>query len=154
CIIDVEKPKECDGFSYCHLYVNPIDGKATPYFAEDKKSRLVYKDFKTLLQKESRCELMASNYLRLEREEKEKLPSIQYSEQLAEWEGDECIYDEGSYPYEISCIIKSLQYCTEKNIVRLWNEELLDNDFINRIISANQIEDINEDKRIIDIDDV
>ena len=44
-----------------------------------------------------------------------------------------------------------MQYCIEKNIVRLWNEDLLDNDFINRIISANQIEDINEDKRIIDI---
>lgn len=154
CIIDVEKPKECDGFSYCHLYVNPIDGKVTPYFAWDVTSRIVYKDFKTLLQKQSRCELMASNYLRLEREGKEKFPSIQYSEQLAEWEGDECIYDEGSYLYKISRIIKNLQYCTEKNIVRLWNEELLDNDFINRIISANQIEDINEDKRIIDIDDV
>ena len=37
CIVDVERPNELEGFSYCHLFVNPIDGKVTPYFAYDVK---------------------------------------------------------------------------------------------------------------------
>ena len=65
CIVDVERPNELEGFSYCHLFVNPIDGKVTPYFAYDVKSRIVYKDFKALLQAHDSCKLMANNYLRL-----------------------------------------------------------------------------------------
>ena len=66
CIVDVEMPNEV-GFSYCHLFVNPIDGKVTPYFAYDVKSRIVYKDLKALLQEHDSCKLMANNYLRIEK---------------------------------------------------------------------------------------
>ena len=150
CIVDVERPNELEGFSYCHLFVNPIDGKVTPYFAYDVKSRIVYKDFKALLQAHDSCKLMANNYLRLEKESVHNLPTIQYSGQMEEWENEDSMYDEGGYLYKISRIIKSLQYCAEKNIVRLWNEELLNYDFVNRIKQSNQIDEIVDDRLMID----
>ena len=154
CIVDVERPNELEGFSYCHLFVNPIDGKVTPYFAYDVKSRIVYKDFKTLLQEHDSCKLMANDYLRIEKEAVQNLPIIQYSGQLETWENEDSIYDEGSYLYKISRIIKSLQYCTEKNIVRLWNEELLNYDFVTRIKQANQIGEFVDDRLMIGEKDV
>jgi len=141
---------ELEGFSYCHLFVNPIDGKVTPYFAYDVKSRIVYKDFKALLQAHDSCKLMANNYLRLEKESVHNLPTIQYSGQMEEWENEDSMYDEGGYLYKISRIIKSLQYCAEKNIVRLWNEELLNYDFVNRIKQSNKIDEIVDDRLMID----
>lgn len=150
CIVDVERPNELEGFSYCHLFVNPIDGKVTPYFAYDVKSRIVYKDFKALLQAHDSCKLMANNYLRLEKESVHNLPTIQYSGQMEEWENEDSMYDEGGYLYKISRIIKSLQYCAEKNIVRLWNEELLNYDFVNRIKQSNKIDEIVDDRLMID----
>lgn len=141
CIVDVEKANEAEGFSYCHLFVNPIDGKVTPYFAYDTKSRIVYKDFKTLLQAHASCKLMANNYLQLEKESKESILDVRFSEQIEEWEKEDSKYNEGSYLYKISRIIKSLQYCTDKNIVRLWNEELLNYEFIDHINQANKIEE-------------
>lgn len=154
CIVDVEKPNELEGFSYCHLFVNPIDGKVTPYFAKNIKSRVIYKDLKGLLQAHDSCKLIAKNYLQFERVLTKNLPDIQYSEQMGEWGIEKFMYDEGSYLYKISRIIKSLQYCTEKNIVRLWNEELLNYDFVTHIKQATQIKQIANDKLIIDVDNI
>ena len=93
---------------------------------------------------------MANNYLRIEKEAANNLPIVQYSGQMEEWENEDAMYDEGSYLYKISRIIKSLQYCTEKTIVRLWNEELLNYDFVNRIKQSNQIDEIVDDRLMID----
>lgn len=35
CIIDVDRPQKENEYSYCHLFVNPLDGKVTPYYAND-----------------------------------------------------------------------------------------------------------------------
>ncbi|MCC8155195.1 MAG: hypothetical protein LIP01_13990, partial [Tannerellaceae bacterium] len=150
CIVDVERPDELEGFSYCHLFINPIDGKVTPYFAYDVKSRIVYKDFKTLLQAQNCCRLLENNYLRLEQEAPNNLPIVRYSETVGGWDGDGCIYDEESQIYGISRIIKSLQYCTEKNVVRLWNEDLLNYDFVNRIKHSNRINEVINDRLMMD----
>jgi hypothetical protein len=37
-----------------------------------------------------------------------------------------------------------------KNIVRLWNEELLNYDFVNRIKQSNKIDEIVDDRLMID----
>ena len=97
---------------------------------------------------------MANNYLRIEKEAVQNLPIIQYSGRLETWENEDSIYDKGSYLYKISRIIKSLQYCTEKNIVRLWNEELLNYDFVTRIKQTNQIGEFVDDRLMIDEKDV
>lgn len=150
CIVDIEKPDEWEGFSYCHLFVNPTDGTVTPYYANDIKSRMIYKDFKTLLQSQNKCERLLDNYLQIEKETRVELPLAQYTGELEEWENVNYIYDEGNYLYKISRIIKSLQYCTEKKIIRLWNEELLNYAFVHRITNTSQIEELIDDRLIID----
>ncbi|MCB2361988.1 DUF4116 domain-containing protein [Clostridium estertheticum] len=152
CIVDVEKPGNFELYSYCHLFVNPIDGKVTPYFTYDVKSRFVYKDFKALLESQESCKLLIDNYTRHEKELSLNMPALQYSSQLKEWEDESSMYDEGSYLYKISRIIKSLQYVAEKSIVRIWNEEMLNNDFVNHIKEANRIEDMINDTLIVEID--
>ncbi|WP_159430667.1 hypothetical protein [Anaerotignum propionicum] len=151
CIVDVDKPGIFESYSYCHLFVNPIDGRITPYFAYDVSSRIVYNDFKALLKSQKSCKLLQDNYKRREKELSLNMPALQYSSQLEEWGYESSMYDEGSYLYKISRIIKSLQYVAEKSIVRIWNEELLNSDFINRIKAANRIEDMIDDTLIVEI---
>jgi len=134
------------------LFVNPIDGKITPYFAYDVKSRIVYKDFKALLESQESCKLLQDNYTRREKELSLNMPTLQHSSQLEEWGDESFMYDEGSYLYKISRIINSLQYVAGKSIVRIWNEELLNYDFVNRIKEANRIEDMINDTLIVEID--
>lgn len=152
CIVDVERPSELFGFSFCHLFINPIDGKVTPYYARNIKYRIVYKDLKTLLLAHDCCKLMADNYLQIEEKAIRNFPIVKYSEKSGEYEDDGAAFDEGGYIYRISRIIKSLQYCTERNIIRIWNEDLLNYDFVNRIIKSNQIDEIVDDRLIIDIE--
>lgn len=80
------------------------------------------------------------------------MPTLQHSSQLEEWGDESFMYDEGSYLYKISRIINSLQYVAGKSIVRIWNEELLNYDFVNRIKEANRIEDMINDTLIVEID--
>lgn len=152
CIVDVEKPGNFESFSYCHLFVNPTDGKVTPYFAYDMTSRIVYKDFKALLESQKSCKVLYSNYTRCEKELRLNIPPLQYSSKLEELGDESSLYDEGGYLYKISRIIKSLQYVTEKSIIRIWNEGLLSYGFVNHIKEANRIEDIIDDTLIIDTD--
>ena len=150
CIVDVERPSSSKDFSYCHLFVNPTDGKVTPYFAYDVKSRYVYKDFKTMLEAVESCVLLKENYLIFESESSSNLPDIQYSKQMEAWGKENAIYDEGSYLYKISRIIKSLQYISEKNVIRIWNEELLNYDFVKRVCQASALEDMVVDTLLVE----
>jgi predicted MPP superfamily phosphohydrolase len=152
CIVDVEKPGNFEAYSYCHLFVNPTDGKVTPYFAYGMTSRIVYKDLKALLESQKSCKLLQDNYKRLEMEHSFNMPALQYSSQLEEWGHKSSMYDEGSYLYKISRIIKSLQYVSEKSIVRIWNEDLLNYDFVNHTKEANRIEDMIDDTLIVEVD--
>lgn len=147
CIIDVERPRELGECSYCHLFINPLDGKATPYYASGVKSRIIYKDLKTLLQ--ARCTIMAKNYSWLERESEKNIPDIQYSKRIEEWGDEESMVERENHIYKVSKIIRSLQYYTERNIVRLWNEELLDHEFVVNIKQASQIGEIVDDRLMI-----
>ena len=52
--------------------------------------------------------------------------------------------------YKKNRITKALQYCIDKNIVRLWNEDLLNYDFVNRNKQSNQIDEIADDILMID----
>ena len=99
------------------------------------------------------CKLLYSNYTRCEKELRLNIPSLQYSNQFEEWGDESSLYDEGSYLYKISRIIKSLQYVTKKNIVRIWNEGLLRYGFVNHTKEANRIEDMIDYTLIIDTDD-
>lgn len=104
---------------------------------------------KALLQSQKSCKILRDNYRRYEKEMKLNMPVIQYTAQLEEWGKSTSIYDEGTYLYKISRIIRSLQYSTEKNIIRIWNEEWLNSDFVNQIQKANSIDDMINDTLIV-----
>ena len=64
---------------------------------------------------------------------------------------DNSVYDEGGYLYRISRIIKSLQYCTEKNVIRIWNTNLLNQELIESVLIAQNAESAMNDKLIISL---
>ena len=148
CIVDVDMPAYFGGFSYTHVFVNPIDGTVTPYFAWDVKSRTVYKDFRSLLENNGQCKKMLANYKKLEAKNPSNLPALRYGTAVAEWGEDDSVYDEGGYLYQMSRIIKSLQYCSEKDIIRIWNENLLNHDFIQKVMISGKAEDAMDGKLI------
>lgn len=138
CIVDVEFPNLGSSFSYNHVFVNPYDGSITPYFAWDKSSRVIYRDFKTLL--EHKCPNLLSNYEELEQAGAFSLTAIKYGTSIEEWGEEESVYDEGGYLYKPSGVIGKMQYCTEKNIIRLWHEGFLDTDSTKKkMMSENSI---------------
>ena len=148
CIIDVDMPTDDSGYSYTHLFLNPIDGTVTPYYARDVRARIVYKDFRSLLENQARCENLLANYKELEEKQPANLPVIRYGTSVAEWGEDDSVYDEGGFLYQISRIIKSLQYCSEKNIIRAWNENLLNHSFVERTLHSYKAEDMMNEKLI------
>ncbi|MGL4847353.1 MAG: DUF4116 domain-containing protein [Clostridium sp.] len=150
CIVDIDKPSYFRLYSYCHLFVNPTDGTVTPYFAHDIKSRVVYKDLKSLLKAQESCKLLNSNYKRLESEMNLNMLSIKYSSELVEWGKEDTMNDEGTYLYKISKVIRSLQYVSEKGIIRVWNKDLLNREFITTLESTNNIDDMINENLIIE----
>lgn len=132
CVIDIG--------GFYHIYVNPLDGKITPYYAEDTSSRIIFKDLKALLQVLPPFNRrLLENYLRYEENSNIELSLIQYNESI---DTANFLYDEGGYPYKISRIISSLQHCYNKSVIRNWNEKLLDDNFINQMKYANSIEEM------------
>ena len=143
-------PEDIFGYSYTHVFVNPIDGTVTPYFAWDVKSRIVYKDFRSLLENNKQCEKLLVNYRRLEEKNPANLPALRYGTSVAKWGEDDSVYDKGGYLYQMSRIIKGLQYCSEKNIIRIWNENLLNHEFVERALISDKAEDAMNEKLIIE----
>lgn len=132
CVIDISE--------FYHIYVNPLDGKITPYYAQDISARIVFKNLKSLLQVLPPFKKrIFDNYLEYERNSKIELSVIRNNENI---DNVDFLYDEGSYPYKISRIIRSLQYCYNKGVIRNWNENLLDDNFINQIKHANSLEEM------------
>ncbi len=144
CIIDVDMPFGYGDYSYTHLFVNPIDGTVTPYFAFDVKSRLVYKDLQSLLENNDRCKKLLSNYTKLKLMKQSKLPALRYSDNTIEFGEDDAVSNGDNNIYRISRVIKSLQYCLDKNVVRMWNENLLNYEFIKQVMISNNEGDIIE----------
>lgn len=151
CILDVDLPETEGGYSYTHIFVNPIDGTVTPYFAWDTKARIIYKDFQSLLENEEACKPLLENYKLFVASQPENLPAVRYGITIEEWAEDNSVYDEGGYLYRISRIIKSLQYCTEKNVIRIWNTNLLNQELIESVLIAQNAESAMNDKLIISL---
>lgn len=125
CIVDID--------FWNHVYLNPFDGKVTPYYAENICSRLVYDDLPSLLKAEL-PELYAvfrqayksgeipllSQYAVSKQKEKEieKMTLATVPELVL-----------GTEMYDPSRIMRSIQYIFDNNIIRIWNDEILKADF-------------------------
>ena len=118
CIVNVS--------SLSHIYVNPFDGKVTPYWAIDMCSRLAYDNLQILL--EEREPSLAENF-RLECK-KQSLPLIsKHIMNASKQKGAEIAivpqWVFGTEMYVPSRIMKSVQYIWSQNVIRVWNENVL-----------------------------
>ena len=133
CIIDID--------FYNHLYVNPLDGRIVPYFAWTMVDKYVYENVPSLLKNE-RPELY-ENYRKIPDGDKKELVKIDSNTLIS----SKKTYVGDTEMYDISRIIKGLQYTLKYNVVRLWNDFII-NDvseesgrlIVNNIIHPEEIE--------------
>lgn len=116
CIVDIS--------FFSHLYVNPLDGKITPYWAMNIISRLPYDNFQSFLE-DNEPELL-HKYL-LEKGH-HSLPLLSTYTSANDCIPDSALIPEWMYGTEIyqqSRIIKAIQYVWEQDVIRIWNDEIL-----------------------------
>ena len=108
---------------YNHVYVNIYDGKITPYWAASMDYKIVYSSFQELLSNHcpKMLENMNSNKNELVVMKNELIPS-----------GGE--FYEDTKIYRESRIMKKIQYLIDDNIIRVWNDNLLEEKEIKLLI--------------------
>nr|WP_300325626.1 metallophosphoesterase [uncultured Anaerostipes sp.] len=132
CIIDVDMPNDCRG-SFCHIYLNPLDGKITAYYALDKTKRDVYRDFKHMISDNFFCKQLKYNFDRIEKQDinliepiREDTTKIVEKLKTENKEIEDVQIDTGTYIYRVSKEIRKLQYIIDKHVIRSWEEQILD----------------------------
>ena len=108
CIVDID--------FYNHIYVNPMDGKLTPYNApEDIVNKYVYPSVRCLIQEQ--CPKLLQKY------EENVVKDLALVQLFPEAEGEPVLYTSTDI-YTASRIYRSMQYLVDKGIVRRWDEVL------------------------------
>ncbi|MCD7776793.1 MAG: hypothetical protein LUH54_05435, partial [Firmicutes bacterium] len=158
CIIDIDIPETFFEFSRCHLYLNPLNNTYTAYYADSKSSRLVYADLRTLLvEQKEYCKNMIESFDKNIAKYAEISANFFSSNSLSEIDDNFILaaqscnvpLDNCLEMYRISGIIKSLQYCVDNDVVRIWNDNLLNFDFTNCVGKDRRIEAINNNQEIV-----
>lgn len=107
-----------------HLYLNPLDGSVTPYFASSIVDKYVYANIPSLLK--YGCPNLYVNYEKLITQQQHNGTSLViFSNNFAL--SKDRIYVGDTEMYRISRILKGLQFTTRYNIVRLWNDAIATN---------------------------
>ena len=106
---------------YNHLYLNPLDGSVTPYFAYSMVEKYVYNNVPSLLKYE--CPQLFANYEKLITDNSTSTSLALYNQQLPVIK--KRTYVDSTEMYMISRILKCLQFTTKYNIVRLWNDNFV-----------------------------
>ena len=105
---------------YSHLYLDPLDGSITPYFAYSMVDKYVYKNVQSLLKYE--CPKIYTNY------EKKLLNENSNNSLIVAKTNSPVIkskiYVDSTEMYKVSRILKGLQFTTKYSIVRLWNDTI------------------------------
>ena len=105
---------------FSHLFINPFDRTITPYYAESMSSKHVYKNVGSLLK--YRNPEIFEEYSQID--QSLNLPSlVTNSNKLSK----ESIFVSDTNMYRVSRVIKSLQYTTTLNVIRIWNFDIADN---------------------------
>ncbi|MFI3167500.1 MAG: metallophosphoesterase [Bacillota bacterium] len=112
CIVDID--------FFNHIYLNPIDGSITSYFATDITNKKVYSSVLALL-KENTPRLY-DQYL-LAQNDNLIIGKNQLINNI-DLEMTKYVFDTSMY--EPSRVMRSLQYITEANIIRNWNDDVID----------------------------
>ena len=104
-----------------HLYLNPLDGSITPYFALSMVDKYVYSNFQSLLK--YKCPELYKKYEELACKESQNNSLILYEPQNKISDLTVAVYD--TEMYRISRILNGLQYTTKYNIVRIWSDTMI-----------------------------
>lgn len=91
-----------------HLYINPLDGSITPYFAYSMTSKYVYRNLPSLLK--CRCPRLYANFERLIGEPKSETKLVPFGKDLTVY--NDVVFVESTEMYKISRILKRLQFTT------------------------------------------
>lgn len=136
CIVDI------DWFN--HVYLNPFDGKITPYFALDTTNKIVFNDMESLLKSSPAPPLLRDGQSMLARftslSVEEKLPVLSRSANT-KWElatVPQVVLDKSMYGP--SRIMRSIQYIFDQSVLRIWNDAVLaigDNEGFQALPEAN-----------------
>lgn len=112
CIIDIDY--------FNHIYLNPLDGTITPYYATDMTAKYVYPNVESLLmsQRQDLYEKLIAPA--------NKTAFVHLLNHNAVISSDK-VYVEDTSIYRISRIISELQYTTRDRIVRVWYKGILEN---------------------------
>lgn len=112
---------------YNHIYVNPLDGCITPYFATSMVDKYVYPHIKALLLAQRKD--LYDNYMKLLKSESKGVKLLEGEMKIENIEIS--VFNSDTSIYRPSKIIKSLQYLTEVNVIRVWNDSIFDSNFQN-----------------------
>lgn len=122
CIVDI------DWFN--HIYLNPFDGKLTPYFALNTTEKWTFENIESLLDfspippQLSSGESMLTHYREISSRGKQiPLLSRKSSEIMKQAIVPQVVLDRSMY--EPSRIMRSIQYIFEQSVVRIWNDDVL-----------------------------
>lgn len=105
-----------------HILVKPEDGTITPYFALSTIEKYEYEDVGALLLEQR--EDLYENYMQLltERNKDIKLLASEINA-----ESDEILrFNPDTYMYKVSRVMRALQYLTDVNVIRVWNDEVIE----------------------------
>lgn len=116
CIVDIS--------FFSHIYLNPLDGKITPYWAMDNSHQLVFDTISHLL--ENKEPHMFVKYML-----KDAKNAITLTETTLKSSSDNTSdlvtipkWAFGSEIYSPSRFMKAVQYVLEKNVIRVWREDV------------------------------
>ena len=110
CIVDID--------SFCHVYINPIDGTVTGYWARDMVDKVVFPSVVDLIK--AHCPELYKKHLVLSQDRAKGLRVSGLSQHLSDIPQ---IYDSTDI-YVVSRQIKKLQKISS-NILAFWDEDLL-----------------------------
>lgn len=113
CIVDID--------FFNHIYVNPYDGSVTPYYAASTVDKYNYRDIGDLLLAERKD--LYKNYEKL-LEDNNCIEVKQITDRNI-LSANTVNYIEDTLMYKPSKMMKSIQYLTEINIIRVWNENIV-----------------------------
>ena len=138
CIVDI------DWFN--HVYLNPFDGKVTPYFAMDMTGKLVFDNMESLLETSpfppqlTGGVSMLTRYSSLTKEERLPILSRNVNKKWDLAMVPQVVLDRSMY--EPSRVMRSIRYIFDQNVLRVWNDAVLsieDKDEFGALTGTNRL---------------
>ncbi len=113
CIIDID--------FFNHIYLNPEDGTITPYYALSTVDKYKYPNVEALILNQRKD--LYDNYTKLLDSKSEGIKLLKGEMNTESIEISRFVPE--TYMYRPSRIMKALQYLTDVNVIRVWNDRVM-----------------------------